>query len=178
MVVEKLWTDESGDKFAFGFHLLRPQDTIHEDDELFFHNELFASPFHEIVPLEAVLSRCYVITPLQYRKSKPKGGKLEEIFVCEKRLDSSLRVTSQTYIPPACEQLIKYRKPISLVRDQKVPDHFRRNVINRVQWLKQMEHRVEEVASPNIFQVSSDNLTKTKRLSGIVNKLKEKASAK
>ena len=63
----------SGDKFAYGYHFARPQDTKHTETRVFFTNELLATPYHEIVPLDAVVSRCCVMDLETYRRGKPKG---------------------------------------------------------------------------------------------------------
>lgn len=63
----------SGDKYAFGHHFLRPHDTKHSDNTLFYFNELVATPFHEIVPLEAVISTICVMDFATFTKGRLKG---------------------------------------------------------------------------------------------------------
>lgn len=77
----------SGDKFAYGHHFVRPQDAKHAELRKFFPNELIATPFHEIVPLEAVVNICCVMDLETYCLGKPKGEN-GDFLVCDHRLST------------------------------------------------------------------------------------------
>ena len=74
----------SGDKFAYVSHFIKPCDTKHHESQLFFNNELLSTPFYEIVPLEAVVGRFYVLDLETYRMGKPKGKEL--LFIDESKI--------------------------------------------------------------------------------------------
>lgn len=102
--IEQLWTDERGDKYAYGHHFLRPHETHHSPSRTFYHNELFVSPFSEIIPLEAIVGLCCVMDLYTYCKGKPKDFKISDIFICDFRVDKAAglftRITKKRY--PIC----------------------------------------------------------------------------
>uniref|UniRef100_H2YR92 Histone-lysine N-methyltransferase n=1 Tax=Ciona savignyi TaxID=51511 RepID=H2YR92_CIOSA len=143
--VKKLWTDDNGDKFAYGHHFLRPHDTRHNEGRLFFHNELIATPFHEIVPLEAIVSICYVMDLETYRLGQPKGVKDEDLYICQRRVDASFRIIERVIKTryPTCTKphvFDTYPALLEPLRELLVPEQYRRNALRRTQWLKQTKH--------------------------------------
>nr|CAB3263364.1 uncharacterized protein LOC778906 [Phallusia mammillata] len=143
--IKKLWTDDNGDKFAYGHHFLRPHDVRHSDDRRFYSNELIASPFHEIVPLEAVVSICCVMDVETYCLGKPKGVKESDIYVLENKCNLSLRVVDKVvktrypvYTKPHVFDM--YPDKLTAARDYQVPEQHRKTQARRTQWLKATQH--------------------------------------
>ena len=61
--VERLWINEAGQRFAFGYHYLRPHETFHEPSRKFFDNEVFRVPLYEVLPLDTIWKQCWVMDP-------------------------------------------------------------------------------------------------------------------
>ncbi|XP_043245786.1 histone-lysine N-methyltransferase ash1-like [Amphibalanus amphitrite] len=101
--VEKLWKDESGARFAFGYHYCRPQETYHEPTRKFFPKEVMRSPLYEVVPLELVVGICWVLDVNTYCKGRPVGASEHSVYVCEYRVDKTARLFAK---------LTKNRHPI------------------------------------------------------------------
>ena len=64
--VERLWINEAGQKFAFGYHYLRPHETFHEPSRKFFDNEVFRVPIYEVLPIDSIYGRCWVMDPVTF----------------------------------------------------------------------------------------------------------------
>ena len=89
--VERLWRDESGQRFAFGHHYLRPRETYHEPSRRFFPNEVFRVPIYEVLPLDSVWARCWVLDPQTFCRGRPVGAVEEHVYICEHRVDKGAR---------------------------------------------------------------------------------------
>uniref|UniRef100_T1IMB6 Ubiquitin-activating enzyme E1 C-terminal domain-containing protein n=1 Tax=Strigamia maritima TaxID=126957 RepID=T1IMB6_STRMM len=87
--IERLWKDESGNRYAFGHHYLRPHETYHEPNRKFFHNEVFRVPIYDIISLDSVQGLCCVMDLNTYCKGRPKDFKEDDLYVCEYRLDKT-----------------------------------------------------------------------------------------
>ncbi|XP_037079667.1 histone-lysine N-methyltransferase ASH1L-like [Pollicipes pollicipes] len=90
--VEKLWKDESGARFAFGYHYCRPQETYHEPTRKFYPKEVMRSPLYEVVPLELVVGTCWVLDANTYCKGRPVGAQEQSVYICDYRVDKSARL--------------------------------------------------------------------------------------
>ncbi|BES87798.1 AWS [Nesidiocoris tenuis] len=90
--IERLWKDETGKRFAFGHHYLRPHETFHEPTRKFFPNELMRVPLYEVVPIELVMGQCYVLDLNTYCKGRPIGCDPDHLYVCEYRVDKFARM--------------------------------------------------------------------------------------
>ena len=64
--VERLWVNEAGKKFAFGYHYLRPHETFHEPSRKFYDNEVFRVPLYEVLPLDTIWKQCWVMDPITF----------------------------------------------------------------------------------------------------------------
>ncbi|XP_002121834.2 uncharacterized protein LOC778906 [Ciona intestinalis] len=143
--IKKLWTDDNGDKFAYGHHFLRPHDTRHNEGRIFYNNELIATPFHEIVPLEAVVSICCLMDFETYCLGRPKGVKDEDIYICQHRVDLSFRIVERVIKTryPTCTKphvFDVYPSKLEPTKDLLVPEQYRKNAFRRTLWLKSTEH--------------------------------------
>ncbi|XP_044735894.1 histone-lysine N-methyltransferase ash1 isoform X2 [Chrysoperla carnea] len=94
--IERLWKDkETGKRMAYGHHYLRPHETYHEPTRKFFPNEVMRVPLYEAVPVELIMSRCWVLDINTYCKGRPIGAPEEHIYICEYRVDKSARLFSK-----------------------------------------------------------------------------------
>ncbi|KAK5649840.1 hypothetical protein RI129_000869 [Pyrocoelia pectoralis] len=94
--IERLWKDsKTGQRFAYGHHYLRPHETFHEPTRKFFPNEVMRVPLYEAVPVELVISHCWVMDLNTYCKGRPVGAPEEHIYICEYRVDKSARLFSK-----------------------------------------------------------------------------------
>ncbi|XP_068910676.1 histone-lysine N-methyltransferase ash1 isoform X6 [Tenebrio molitor] len=94
--IERLWKDsKTGQRFAYGHHYLRPHETYHEPSRKFFPNEVMRVPLYEAVPVELVISHCWVMDLNTFCKGRPIGAPEEHIYICEYRVDKSARLFSK-----------------------------------------------------------------------------------
>ena len=102
--VERLWVNEAGRKFAFGFHYLRPHETFHEPSRRFFDNEVFRVPLYEVLPLDTLWSRCWVMDPATFCRGRPAGAPEQHVYICEYRVDKTARLFNKISKPkyPTC----------------------------------------------------------------------------
>ena len=90
--VERLWRNEAGAMFAFGYHFLRPHETFHEPSRKFFDNEVFRVPLYEVLPLDTIWRECWVLDPVTFVKGRPLAAQEEHVYICEYRVDKSARL--------------------------------------------------------------------------------------
>ncbi|KAG5891123.1 hypothetical protein JTB14_022235 [Gonioctena quinquepunctata] len=91
--IERLWKEEkTGKRLAYGHHYLRPHETYHEPTRKFFPNEVMRVPLYEAVPVELVISNCWVMDLNTYCKGRPIGALQEHIYICEYRVDKGAKM--------------------------------------------------------------------------------------
>ena len=90
--VERLWINNKGERFAFGYHYLRPNETFHEASRKFFRNEVFRIPIYEVLPLDSIWKQCWVLDLATFCKGRPKGALEEDVYICEYRVDKKARL--------------------------------------------------------------------------------------
>ncbi|GLV31179.1 absent small or homeotic discs 1 [Carabus blaptoides fortunei] len=94
--IERLWKDsKTGQRFAFGHHYLRPHETYHEPTRKFFPNEVMRVPLYEVVPIELIMSLCWVLDLNTYCKGRPLDATEEHVYICEYRVDKTARLFSK-----------------------------------------------------------------------------------
>lgn len=87
--IERLWKDKNGERFAYGHHYLRPHETYHEPTRKFYPNEVMRVPLYEIISLDLIWARCWVLDPMTYCKGRPIEAVEEHVYICEYRVDKS-----------------------------------------------------------------------------------------
>ena len=102
--IERLWTNEAGEKFAFGHHYLRPHETFHEPSRKFFNNEVFRVPIHEVLPIDTIWKQCWVLDIPTFGRGRPIGAVEEHVYICEYRVDKTARLFNKISKPkyPTC----------------------------------------------------------------------------
>ncbi|CAH1134905.1 unnamed protein product [Ceutorhynchus assimilis] len=94
--IERLWKDkDTGKRFAYGHHYLRPHETFHEPTRKFFSNEVMRVPLYEAVPVELVMERCWVMDINTFCKGRPIGAQEDHIYICEYRVDKAAKMFSK-----------------------------------------------------------------------------------
>ncbi|GBP07646.1 Histone-lysine N-methyltransferase ash1 [Eumeta japonica] len=103
--VERLWKHrETNERFVYGHHYLRPHETFHEPTRKFFPNEVMRVPLYEAVPIELVMSQCWVMDLNTYCKGRPVGASEEHVYICELRVDRTAHLFTRISRPkyPIC----------------------------------------------------------------------------
>lgn len=110
--VERLWKDDEGKRFIFGHHFLRPHETFHEPSRKFYPNEVVRVPLYEVVPINLVIGRCWVLDRTTFCKGRPIECNDEmHCFICELRVDKSARFFSRAKTNhPTCTKSYAFRK--------------------------------------------------------------------
>ncbi|KAH8261347.1 hypothetical protein KR044_007657, partial [Drosophila immigrans] len=110
--VEHLWKNEEGKRFIFGHHFLRPHETFHEPSRRFYPNEVVRVSLYEVVPIELVIGRCWVLDRTTFCKGRPMECNDEDhCFICELRVDKTARFFSKAKANhPACTKSYAFRK--------------------------------------------------------------------
>ncbi|KAH8371333.1 hypothetical protein KR093_006987 [Drosophila rubida] len=110
--VEHLWKNEEGKRFIFGHHFLRPHETFHEPSRRFYPNEVVRVSLYEVVPIELVIGRCWVLDRTTFCKGRPMECVDEDhCFICELRVDKTARFFSKAKANhPACTKSYAFRK--------------------------------------------------------------------
>ncbi|KAL1506251.1 hypothetical protein ABEB36_005647 [Hypothenemus hampei] len=94
--IERLWKDkDTGQRFAYGHHYLRPHETFHEPTRKFFSNEVMRVPLYEAVPVELIMERCWVMDINTFCKGRPIGCQEEHVYICEYRVDKGAKMFSK-----------------------------------------------------------------------------------
>ncbi len=89
--IDRLWVSDSGKRFAFGHHYLRPHETFHEPSRRFYPNEVFRVPLYEVLPLDSIWGKCWVMDPVTFCRGRPFGAVEEHSYICEFRVDKGAR---------------------------------------------------------------------------------------
>ena len=97
--IERLWKNESGAMFAFGYHYLRPHETFHEPTRRFYDNEVFRIPLYEVLPLDTIWCECWVVDPAAFCKGRPLNAQENYVHICEYRVDKSARLFNKISKP-------------------------------------------------------------------------------
>ncbi|CAG9790965.1 unnamed protein product [Diatraea saccharalis] len=103
--VERLWKHkQTQERYVYGHHYLRPHETFHEPTRKFFHNEVMRVPLYEAVPIELVMSQCWVMDLNTYCKGRPVGASEQHVYICELRVDRTARLFTKVSRPkyPIC----------------------------------------------------------------------------
>lgn len=110
--VERLWKDHEGNRFVFGHHYLRPHETYHEPTRKFYQNEVVRVPLYEVVPIDLIMGRCWVLDPTTFCKGRPVDCEESHVYICELRMDKAARlfskISKQQY--PVCTKSYAFHK--------------------------------------------------------------------
>lgn len=110
--VERMWKDNDGKRFVFGHHYLRPHETFHEPSRKFYQNEVVRVPLYEVVPIELVMGRCWVLDTATFCKGRPIDSVESHVYICELRVDKAARLFSKISKNPypVCNKSYAFKK--------------------------------------------------------------------
>ncbi|CAH1155038.1 unnamed protein product [Phaedon cochleariae] len=111
--IERLWKEEkTGRRLAYGHHYLRPHETFHEPTRKFFPNEVMRVPLYEAVPVELVISPCWVLDVNTFCKGRPIGADERHVYICEYRVDKAAKMFSKVSRSkyPVCTKSFAFEK--------------------------------------------------------------------
>ncbi|XP_055378610.1 histone-lysine N-methyltransferase ash1 isoform X2 [Condylostylus longicornis] len=141
--VERLWKNHEGKRFIFGHHYLRPHETFHEPSRKFYSNEVVRVPLYEVVPIELVIDRCWVLDRNTFCKGRPVDCADEKhVYICELRVDKSARFFSkvkQNYITCTKSYAFRYFK-----EKLKVSRNYAPHDLKEISKPKKRKHEVSE----------------------------------
>lgn len=110
--VERMWKDHDGKRFVFGHHYLRPHETYHEPSRKFYQNEVVRVPLYEVVPIDLVMGRCWVLDTTTFCKGRPIDSVESHVYICELRVDKAARLFSKISKNPypTCTKSYAFKK--------------------------------------------------------------------
>lgn len=83
--IERLWEDDTGEKWLYGCWFYRPNETFHLATRKFLEKEVFKSDYYNKAPVNKILGKCAVMFVKEYFKLQPEGFEPEDVYVCESR---------------------------------------------------------------------------------------------
>lgn len=139
--VERMWKDNNGKRFIFGHHYLRPHETYHEPTRKFYQNEVVRVPLYEVVPIELIMGRCWVMDLNTFCKGRPVDCVESHVYICELRVDKAARLFSRISKNqyPVCTKSYafkKFRQRLKVSRSYLVSCFF-----HHILWIKKYFHQ-------------------------------------
>nr|XP_015815325.2 protein polybromo-1 isoform X7 [Nothobranchius furzeri] len=83
--IERLWQDDTGEKWLYGCWFYRPNETFHLATRKFLEKEVFKSDYYNKASISKILGKCVVMFVKEYFKLYPEGFRSEDVYVCESR---------------------------------------------------------------------------------------------
>ncbi|XP_057702350.1 protein polybromo-1-like isoform X1 [Corythoichthys intestinalis] len=83
--IERLWQDDTGEKWLYGCWFYRPNETFHVATRKFLEKEVFKSDYYNKARVSKILGKCVVMFVKEYFKLSPEGFRAEDVHVCESR---------------------------------------------------------------------------------------------
>ncbi|KAL4655206.1 protein polybromo-1-like isoform X2 [Arapaima gigas] len=117
--IERLWQDNTGEKWLYGCWFYRPNETFHLATRKFLEKEVFKSDCYNKVPVNKILGKCVVMFVKEYFKLQPEGFRPEDVFVCESRYSAktkSFKKIKMWTMPASSVKFIPRDVPLPVVR--------------------------------------------------------------
>lgn len=109
--IQQLWKDNDGNRFVYGHHYYRPQETFHEPTRRFYKNEVVRVPLYEKLPIDLIMGRCWVLDPATFCKGRPVSCEELHIYICEFRVDKAARIFTKIFGQyPVCTKSFAFEK--------------------------------------------------------------------
>ncbi|XP_077458772.1 protein polybromo-1-like isoform X3 [Stigmatopora argus] len=119
ILIERLWEDDTGQKWLYGCWYYRPRETFHMATRKFLENEVFKSDYYNRVSFSQVLGKCVVMFVKDYFKLQPEGYKAEDVYVCESRYTARCKLFKKIKIwavPQSPVRVLPRDTPLPVVR--------------------------------------------------------------
>uniref|UniRef100_A0AAY4CCS3 Protein polybromo-1 n=1 Tax=Denticeps clupeoides TaxID=299321 RepID=A0AAY4CCS3_9TELE len=117
--IERLWQDETGEKWLYGCWFYRPAETFHLATRKFLEKEVFKSDYYNRVPVSKILGKCMVLFVKDYFKLQPEGFRPEDVYICESRYTAktkSFKKIKMWTMPASSVKLVPRDVPLPVVR--------------------------------------------------------------
>uniref|UniRef100_A0A8C8LSH2 Protein polybromo-1 n=1 Tax=Oncorhynchus tshawytscha TaxID=74940 RepID=A0A8C8LSH2_ONCTS len=116
--IERLWEDETGEKWLYGCWFYRPSETFHLATRKFLKQEVFKSDYFSKVPVSKILAKCMVMFVKDYFKLQPEGVRPEDVYVCESRYSARNKAFKKIkmWAGPAGVRFVPRDVPLPVIR--------------------------------------------------------------
>ncbi|XP_060766963.1 protein polybromo-1 isoform X5 [Neoarius graeffei] len=117
--IERLWQDDTGEKWLYGCWFYRPNETFHLATRKFLEKEVFKSDYYNKIPVNKILGKCVVMFVKEYFKLSPEGFRPEDVFVCESRYSAktkSFKKIKMWTMPLSSVKFVPRDVPLPVVR--------------------------------------------------------------
>uniref|UniRef100_A0A672IS18 Protein polybromo-1 n=1 Tax=Salarias fasciatus TaxID=181472 RepID=A0A672IS18_SALFA len=117
--IERLWEDDTGEKWLYGCWFYRPNETFHLATRKFLEKEVFKSDYYNKAPVSKILGKCVVMFVKEYFKLHPEGFRSEDVYVCESRYSAkskSFKKIKLWAMPLSSVRFVPREVPLPVVR--------------------------------------------------------------
>ncbi|KAK5603945.1 hypothetical protein CRENBAI_025829 [Crenichthys baileyi] len=117
--IERLWEDDTGEKWLYGCWFYRPNETFHLATRKFLEKEVFKSDYYNKAPISKILGKCVVMFVKEYFKLYPEGFRPEDVYVCESRYSAkskSFKKIKMWAMPLSSVRFVPRDVPLPVVR--------------------------------------------------------------
>uniref|UniRef100_H3DAW9 Protein polybromo-1 n=1 Tax=Tetraodon nigroviridis TaxID=99883 RepID=H3DAW9_TETNG len=117
--IERLWQDDTGEKWLYGCWFYRPNETFHLATRKFLEKEVFKSDYYNKAPVSKILGKCVVMFVKEYFKLQPEGFRAEDVYVCESRYSAkskSFKKIKMWAMPLSSVRFLPREVPLPVVR--------------------------------------------------------------
>uniref|UniRef100_A0A4W6G1K3 Protein polybromo-1 n=1 Tax=Lates calcarifer TaxID=8187 RepID=A0A4W6G1K3_LATCA len=117
--IERLWQDDTGEKWLYGCWFYRPNETFHLATRKFLEKEVFKSDYYNKAPVSKILGKCVVMFVKEYFKLHPEGFRAEDVYVCESRYSAkskSFKKIKMWTMPLSSVRFVPREVPLPVVR--------------------------------------------------------------
>ncbi|KAF7670169.1 hypothetical protein LDENG_00068220 [Lucifuga dentata] len=117
--IERLWEDDTGEKWLYGCWFYRPNETFHLATRKFLEKEVFKSDYYNKAPISKILGKCVVMFVKEYFKLHPEGFRAEDVYVCESRYSAkskSFKKIKMWTMPLSSVRFVPREVPLPVVR--------------------------------------------------------------
>ncbi|QLL33204.1 hypothetical protein HG536_0E01150 [Torulaspora globosa] len=98
----RLWSTSDGRRWLNGCWYLRPEQTVHRVDRLFYKNEVVKSGQYRDHLVEEIVGKCYVIHFTRFQRGDPDIKLEGPLFVCEFRYNENEKIFNKIRTWKAC----------------------------------------------------------------------------
>ncbi|XP_053723226.1 protein polybromo-1 isoform X1 [Synchiropus splendidus] len=117
--IERLWQDDTGEKWLYGCWFYRPNETFHLATRKFLEKEVFKSDYYNKAPVSKIQGKCVVMFVKEYFKLHPEGFRAEDVYVCESRYSAkskSFKKIKMWTMPLSSVKFVQRDVPLPVVR--------------------------------------------------------------
>lgn len=98
----RLWSTSDGKRWLNACWYLRPEQTVHRVDRLFYKNEVVKSGQYRDHLVEEIVGKCYVVHFTRFQRGDPDVKLEGPLFVCEFRYNENEKIFNKIRTWKAC----------------------------------------------------------------------------